>query len=111
MAGAPRLRREPTDEIAYVLNFERSHELVETLGFTAAADVENRMHVAAASKKRRVTALHITAHGRETHWAQRGRLEVFVISMGAENDRKSLGRGGAKDIAIEQRAVRHANFY
>src|SRR5215467_2607269 len=111
VAGAPRLYRQPIDEITDILNFEGPHELIEALGFAAAADIENRMHVAAADKERRITAFHVAAHRREAHRTQRGRLEIFVVGVGTEYDWKSLCGGRTKDIAIEQRAVRHADFH
>ena len=92
VAVAPGLRRQPIDEIANVLHFERPHELVEASGFAAAAHIEDRVNVTAAREESRVAAFHVAAHRREADRAHRRRLEIFVIGVGAEDNRETARR-------------------
>ena len=110
-AVAPGLGRQPVDQVADVANFERAHELIKAPGVAAAAHVEDRVDVPAARKEHRVAAFHVTAYWREAHRTHRRRLEIFVISVSAEDDRKTFVRRRTIKISVERDAVRQAHFY
>src|SRR4051812_42731319 len=83
----PALLREPAYEVADVVDLEGSAELVEAFGFSRAAHVEHRVHIAAAGEERGIAALHEAAHRREPDRTQRRGLGGPVVGKGAEGGR------------------------